>query len=440
MIASTVHSRVKTRFDSSEESTYLYQKWNGGSPAYHYVQDAHDFRSEFIANEVGRGAFFKNAHHYVEEQRYPMQGTVFADYSQWMPNETWTDTPRKTQARFYANFVEWGAPSFDANSTTVPDINPITDNDWLEDLCAKGLRQMLPRAEDLSGGFNLVNFIAELRDIKQMFQLWKSSDTLAKNFSSGVLNWELAWKPFIGDCTTILTKISKIYKYIEVWNEQAASGEIFTRHADVSKYVQDYVEDVDTHVVSESQSGPHEISGWQHYHVTTSDVITRTKTKMFTHLYYRPGHIDTSDLLDMTSMWFDVLGGGDGLSIVWEAVPFSFVADWFFGIGDFLEQFEKDAFGVPYTIVDFGYSIKRTEEYYVDGWFELEDKDTGIRSMQASPAGYVRQYKKSYTRRRVHPPLQRIDEWSFDPLLTFQLPSWKQIWVGLNLAQAMRKG
>lgn len=395
------------------------------------------FTDEFIAHDRGKDVFFKNCYHRKHELTTNMPTVQYTNFP-GMEDGTHTRI-RINPCNHMVHPIYGHAPLPNINSPSrvwdsVPD-------SVIDDLSVKALRHMLPRMEDISDGFNVGNFLAELRDIKQMFLLWKGSATFLNNVSSGVLNWELAWRPFIGDMNTLFNKVRHLQTYIDRWNDAAKKGTIYTRHSNVSNELTSTlgitnVDDPGTWTLS-SIDGPHapwtvNTSDDKHYHYRWYKY--NEEASCFFHLYFRPQRIDYDNIIDMISIWFDVLGGGDGFSIVWEAVPFSFVVDWFYGVGDFLEQFEQDAFTVPYEIVDFGYSVKHVIK---EGWSYRSDA-LGIQNRIHPKPGIYEYTDSVYTRRRIHPPIHRLDEWSFDPLLTFKIPSWKQVWVGLNLANVLR--
>jgi hypothetical protein len=46
-------------------------------------------------------------------------------------------------------------------------------------------------------------------------------------------------------------------------------------------------------------------------------------------------------------------------SVIWEAIPYSFVVDWFVSVGDFIESLEESIFDpLPIVIHDFSHSLK----------------------------------------------------------------------------------
>jgi hypothetical protein len=94
----------------------------------------------------------------------------------------------------------------------------------------------------------------------------------------------------------------------------------------------------------------------------------------------------------------DLLGLKVNASVIWEAIPFSFVVDWFVGVDDFLSQFDTDYLEAQVTILDFCYSFKVNESvaYLVGaGWSE------SINRSNRRPCATVDISR--YTRRRTLP-------------------------------------
>jgi hypothetical protein len=66
----------------------------------------------------------------------------------------------------------------------------------------------------------------------------------------------------------------------------------------------------------------------------------------------------------------DLFGANLNPAIVWNAIPFSFVVDWFLKVGDYFDKMEVQLFGDNFpTLLDFLFSekYKMLEEYIYDG-------------------------------------------------------------------------
>lgn len=71
------------------------------------------------------------------------------------------------------------------------------------------------------------------------------------------------------------------------------------------------------------------------------------------------------DGMSDTEIWLraigDLLGVSRILAMTWESTPWSFVVDWFFTVGDFLEQFDKPFLDTAVEVLDYCISTKVTQ-------------------------------------------------------------------------------
>jgi hypothetical protein len=90
-------------------------------------------------------------------------------------------------------------------------------------------------------------------------------------------------------------------------------------------------------------------------------------------------------------------------SIIWNAIPFTFVVDWFVNVANYLEQFAVDNLGIKVEIVDFCSSVKQSirADSYMAHW-----ENTGSGPFRI---GAERQYQSAaltaYERRTMLPNL-----------------------------------
>jgi hypothetical protein len=397
-------------------------------------------RDSIINTERGRKVYYRNCYH-CEQEEYLLaatrtKNTTEINYRTGVKDIR--DFPRTCYS--WLSDQEGGlgifAPLSPLDPENPPPIPWVIPQEELEVLAAKALRTMRPRISDLSEGISLVNFIAEMRDIKSMFKLWSSKlrggllSKMSKNVSGGVLNWSLGWKPFLGDLKKLDGLFRRVQDKIDIWNRHADEGVIHTRHANMSSELEEHNYSTrDDHLHRQYSNSIVGDPVRADYRIVENQIV-----EIFFHMYYKPIRIESNaSIYDTLGIALDAVGAGQGASIVWEAVPFSFVIDWFWGVGDFLEQFQTEATTVGFDIVDFGYSYKyelkrryQYHEYYID------NNEITI------PLGSYIQNKKWYVRRRVAAPVDKIDDVDFSDLWSFNLPSWKQSWIGLNLANALR--
>lgn len=79
----------------------------------------------------------------------------------------------------------------------------------------------------------------------------------------------------------------------------------------------------------------------------------------YTYTQYQRQHAAVLSLLD-------AIGINLNPAIIWNAIPWSFVIDWVFGVGRYLEQFQVKNMEPVIDIRQFLYSIKRERKIYVD--------------------------------------------------------------------------
>jgi hypothetical protein len=101
---------------------------------------------------------------------------------------------------------------------------------------------------------------------------------------------------------------------------------------------------------SYSTSGTFNYQGDSHQPCRWTAVLTQRVTAHFT---YRPKPIQALSDLDLKLRGaLDALGFELNPQIIWNAIPFSFVVDWFTGIGDVLGSLKIDSLELPVELED----------------------------------------------------------------------------------------
>lgn len=388
------------------------------------------YSNESITYDVG-AAFFKNVVH-----TSTVRSLEKADPGYWI-NQTFpaTVSPNYSTimipAWYYAlsiNGVQGHPSNPTFNSVTIQ----LSD---LEGALSRAHRNMLPRVEDITGGVNIVNFVLELKDIKMMFSLWKKSYGVLRNLSAGVLNYSYAWRPFISDLIKIHKGITQLDSYVTRWNKDAKAGTIWSRHADITADVWKNDQSYATSITDSSwgtfcNNHTYKNTNIRNY---VEDVVVKA------HLSFKPNHIDLAGI-NKLAMYFDMAGLGDPLSIVWEAIPFSFLVDYFLSVSKFVSQFDHDFFLTPITVVNFGYSVKTSQKYDFQRNSQVKRTSNGAITSFIGPRAIYE--CKVYTRMRLGlPPLpQGGNPVDVDlGLLEFHWPSLRQAFLMVNLFNVLRR-
>lgn len=251
----------------------------------------------------------------------------------------------------------------------------------LDQFNARAFDAMRPSLEQ---SLNLTNFLLELCDIKSLLKLFRRHaadrnllQMIAGKGAEGHLTWSFAVKPFISDASEI---------YRQLTNYQAIIDDFLERRGKIQKR---YYREVSLDETSED-------TVWGNW---TNWVIRRVKSKYtmtatMTYTYTAP---DLDTLSDQMKAFRDITGLRFTAANVWEAIPFSFVVDWFFRIGDWLENFQEPLIRTQVTVIDYSIAYKLVEDevrtYY------------GIASCLGPEVSQVvsKSNRKQYKRRRCLP-------------------------------------
>lgn len=181
---------------------------------------------------------------------------------------------------------------------------------------------------------SIPNFLAELEDVKSLFRLWQRKVSDSKNVAGAALNYNFGWKPTIGDVGAMVNSVKSLTQKLNEW--EVLCGVL--RHGKAT-YDSDFTQ------VSGSFAVP-AYFGECRWSATLSTVVTGG-------IAYRPQPIIALSHFDRTLRGLlDTLGFQLNPRIIWDALPFTFVIDWFFGVGNWLEGFSFDALELPIQYVD----------------------------------------------------------------------------------------
>jgi hypothetical protein len=181
---------------------------------------------------------------------------------------------------------------------------------------------------------SIPNFLLELDDLPRMFQLWKSNLSLMRNLANARLNWSFGWKPFVGDLEAIRSVLRSVLQKTIEWNKKA--GTLLRKsHAFAP------LDAVKTGSFTYS-AGAYSVS-WTAHRTARVHAYQRFKTLRIPEL--RDAERVIRSLLD--SLGFEL-----NPRIIWDAIPFSFVLDWFFDVGSWLQRFKADTLELPVVLDD----------------------------------------------------------------------------------------
>jgi hypothetical protein len=184
------------------------------------------------------------------------------------------------------------------------------------------------------------NFLAELSDLRSLLALWSGRSGLVKNLAGLRLNYQFGWKPTIGDIANMLNSVTSFEQKLRLFRESL--GAISNRnYLQLNRNIQ--------------KSGNFNL-GDVHYRVDwTASLSGRVKVHL--KFRYEPLKVMTDTETNIRGL-LDVLGFELNPRIIWDALPFTFVIDWFFGVGNWLQNFKVDTLELPIHCLDASVSYK----------------------------------------------------------------------------------
>jgi hypothetical protein len=199
---------------------------------------------------------------------------------------------------------------------------------------------------------SIPNFLLELRDLPKLFQLWKTKLAALVNLARARLNWSFGWKPFVADLETIKETLLSVYLQCVEWNRKA--GDLIHR-----KHAFD--------PVSDTASGNFVYPSGTHKAYWSGSMDGRITA----HLVFKTLKIPELETMEtILKVYLDALGFELNPKIIWDAIPFSFVLDWFFEVGGWLQRFKSDTLELPVVLADSYLQYKeglRCETYWQRG-------------------------------------------------------------------------
>jgi len=215
--------------------------------------------------------------------------------------------------------------------------------------------------------FSVGNFLYELRDIKGMIPKIESS--ISRTASSNFLAFEFGVKPFVGDLGKMLTLMETVSKRLKHLRDTAGK--------EVDLYFARKVEEpagpTTFTIMQGADLDPYSYGGaaWKFRRVSYKGKFTAS-SKLIQNLE------GLSDMSSSVKAYAAGLGLNNPIAIVWEAIPYSFVIDWFFKVGNLLDTLAVQPFGGEWSLRNTVSSFKDEYLYLVDQDFYHDMVDTKV--------------------------------------------------------------
>lgn len=259
---------------------------------------------------------------------------------------------------------------------------------------------------------SLPNFFLELDDVQKLFKVWKKNLGAAKNVAGAHLNYSFGWKPLFSDIREMVGLLQGLQQKIEDF-EKAAN--------EVMKSRKTFFKELTAKNGTLTYGGQHTCA-W-------SGFIQRSKTAG---LCYRPQPFQvTRGYKMMLRAYLDALGFELNPRIIWDALPFTFVLDWFFDIGSWIERHKYDTLELPFLHVD------SYVQYKEDVKVTSDLKMVNLPASNTQPPNFTVPYwataRTFYTRVPIRP-----DEQTFIAA-GWKLPTANQAILGASLATVLAR-
>ncbi|DAD51791.1 maturation protein [ssRNA phage Gerhypos.1_21] len=258
---------------------------------------------------------------------------------------------------------------------------------------------------------SIPNFLADIEDLKDLFQIWKKNVSIAKNLAGAHLNYKFGWKPTVGDLSDMIEGVTKLRAKLAAFKSQL--GQTIQGSRGV------------THGLPTSATGTIVYPSGLH----TASYSASCVRKVTAYIAWQPQPLAVMGPMDeVLRGLLDSLGFELNPRIIWDAIPFTFVIDWFFGVGSWLDRFRVDALELPVALVD---SFLQYEETLHIEWTWLRAND-GTYTTRPKSAGATYE-RKFFHRMPIYPDPATLAG------LGWKLPSLNQAELLLSLATVLKK-
>jgi len=193
-------------------------------------------------------------------------------------------------------------------------VRTLPDSAWL----AENLKAFATFSSAFPEEISIANFLWELRELGTLIP--KIAHTYLETVQSGILNVEFGWKPFLSDLKTLGELNERVTQRLEHLREIAGKR---TRLGAVSEnfYVvgglADQVE-----------------SYYKSFQIRVKHLSTRYDWRAGGYVFQNLDYLD--GLIGQLRAFSGALGLQNPVKVLWNALPFSFVMDWFFNVSGHL--------------------------------------------------------------------------------------------------------
>jgi hypothetical protein len=201
------------------------------------------------------------------------------------------------------------------------------------------------------------NFLLDIKELTRLYELWVDRSARFPRYIKNVKHatkkdvvnsipdkfvaYKFGWKPTVADLTDMITATIGLRKKIAEFQDKL--GGLYQRNSSV------------IHGLPTSAAGTTVYPSGGHSCTWTANCQRKVEASV-TYAAMPIAAIHSLDLVLrglLDSMGFEL-----NPRIIWDAIPFSFVVDWFFDVGSFLGRFKIDTLNLPIVLVDSFVSYK----------------------------------------------------------------------------------
>lgn len=242
-----------------------------------------------------------------------------------------------------------------------PDRVVVSQPNW-DRYSYEAVRTMTP---SFSKGNQFFNDMLELHQIKGLLSPFGGAKSLIGRYSNAYLWYMFGIAPMIKTIQGVIDLMRTVRSKIADIRRRAKR--LQTRHYAIPIDIVSGVElpEGDSSLVFSENVGDFRVVR------LFADTQWVTEPKYHATMKFRYDVSELSDLELELRAWGEAMDLFDPLAILWNAIPFSFVLDWFTNMGDWIEQLLRTP-AIPIVIEDFSHSVKFSykTELYIHWWGE----------------------------------------------------------------------
>ena len=333
-----------------EPLAYTFRRDSGGEYPWSgiYPYRAFPKRIFYLDDVVGNKGLFNPVKHVeMVADLQPMQPWFEPQYSAHWTLGLGFGASRIPATSFMVPIKYGAPPSLLDYWQWLPYVSPAQMTSWSIDALNKF-------SDQVPTSVSVANFLYELKDMKGMIP---SIDRrgLSKTVSNNFLAFEFGVKPFISDIKAMVEMSDAVDKRLKHLLDTAGKSVDlrFDRELDLI---------TEEHIIRINVEDPNYNSSSDNFNGLR---LRRTSAKVKFHCGAKLFQ-DLQGLSDSMSK-LKALAASGGFNhparVIWNAIPYSFVVDWFFSIGKILDSISIQPFGGEYRISDVGWSLKREATY-----------------------------------------------------------------------------